>query len=112
MEICVEKVKKRSTEVGILITNQWKKELYKNIDFENIVSVYILTMRTILEILMWIGNYNLLMVVNEYVKANIGMRLIYDDDIKYKEEIDGVQVTKGPRVQIKQMLGVGIQYKF
>ena len=53
------------------------------------------------------------MVVNQYVKANIGTHLIYDDDdIKFKEEIAGVQVTKGPRVQLKQILGVGIEYNF
>ncbi len=52
------------------------------------------------------------MVVNQYVKVNIGTHLIYDDDIKLKEEIAGVQVTKGPRVQLKQILGVGIEYNF
>ena len=52
------------------------------------------------------------MVVNQYVKANIGTHLIYDDDIKFKEEIAGVQVTKGSRVQLKQILGVGIEYNF
>lgn len=107
----LRKGKKTRTEVGILITNQWKKELYKNIDLEHRISLYSDYANNF-------GNIDVdwelqfLMVVNEYVKANIGMRLIYDDDIKYKEEIDGVQVTKGPRVQIKQMLGVGIQYKF
>ena len=107
----LRKGKKTRTEVGILITNQWKKELYKNIDLEHRISLYSDYANNFGNIDMdW--ELQFLMVVNEYVKANIGMRLIYDDDIKYKEEIDGVQVTKGPRVQIKQMLGVGIQYKF
>ena len=48
------------------------------------------------------------MVVNQYVKANKGTYLFYDDHIKFKEEIAGTQVIKGPRVQLKQILGVGI----
>jgi hypothetical protein len=35
-------------------------------------------------------------VVNEYVKTNIGLHIIYDDDIK-KEEVNGEQVTVGPK---------------
>jgi hypothetical protein len=54
----------------------------------------------------------LAMVVNQYVKANIGTHVIYDDDIKFKEERGGAQVIKGPRVQLKQILGVGIEYIF
>lgn len=98
-------------EIGILITNQWKKELYKNIDLEHRISLYSDYANNF-------GNIDIdwqlqfAMIVNEYVKANIGMHLIYDDDIKFKEEVAGVQITKGPKVQIKQMLGVGIQYKF
>jgi hypothetical protein len=38
--------------------------------------------------------------------------MIYDDDIKAKKEIDGQQVTVGPRLQLKQMLGVGMVYQF
>jgi hypothetical protein len=52
------------------------------------------------------------LVVNQYVKANVGARLIYDDDIKAKEEVDGEQVIVGPKAQLKQVLGVGIVYAF
>jgi hypothetical protein len=46
------------------------------------------------------------LVVNEYVKTNIGLHIIYDDDIKAKEEVNGEQVTVGPKTS-KQILGVG-----
>jgi hypothetical protein len=52
------------------------------------------------------------MVVYHYVKANIGTHLIYDNDVKFKEGIARTQVTKGPRAQLKQILGVGIEYNF
>jgi hypothetical protein len=45
-------------------------------------------------------------------KTNIGIHVIYDDDIKAKQEINGQQVTLGPKTQLKQVLGVGIVYKF
>ena len=52
------------------------------------------------------------MKVNNYIKATLGGHLIYDDDIKNKRDIDGVQITEGPKVQIKQLLGVGVVYSF
>jgi hypothetical protein len=107
----VKEGKNTRTEVGILITNQWKKEIWTNITLEHRMSLYT-------DYINKFGNIDidwqlqLAMVVNQYVKANIGTHVIYDDDIKFKEEIAGVQVTKGPRVQLKQILGVGIEYNF
>ena len=57
-------------------------------------------------------DFKLDLTVNQYVKVNIGARIIYDDDIKAKEEKDGKQVTLGPKLQIRQMLGVGLVYAF
>lgn len=52
------------------------------------------------------------LVVNKYVRTNIGMHLIYDDDVKNSDEINGVQVVSGAKVQIRQALGVGLEYVF
>ena len=52
------------------------------------------------------------MIVNKYVRANIGSHFLYDNDIKNKREVGGVQITEGPRVQLKQILGVGVEYRF
>jgi hypothetical protein len=99
------------TEMGILITNQWKKEIWKNINLEHRMSLYT-------DYLNNFGNIDvdwqiqLAMVVNQYVKANIGTHLLYDDDIKFKEEEAGVQIIKGPRIQLKQLLGIGVEYNF
>ncbi len=98
-------------EIGILITNQWKKEIFKNINFEHRVSLYT-------DYINNFGNVDvdwqlqLDMTVNQYVKANIGTHILYDDDIKSKEEEGGVQVVKGPKIQLKQLLGVGVVYQF
>lgn len=107
----ISKGKNTRTEVGILITNQWKKEVYKNINLEHRLSLYTDYINNFGNIdIDW--QLQLAMVVNQYVKANIGTHLLYDDDIKYKEEVAGVQVIKGPRIQLKQLLGVGIEYTF
>ena len=98
-------------ETGILVTNQWKKEVFKNINFEHRIALYT-------DYINNFGNIDvdwqlqLDMTVNQYVKANIGTHIVYDDDIKSKEEESGVQVIKGPKVQLKQLLGVGVVYQF
>lgn len=98
-------------ELGFLITNYYKKEIYKNIIWENRLSLYS-------DYINRFGNVDidwqmqLELVVNEYVKANIGAHFIYDDDIKAKEERNGEQVTLGPKLQLKQLLGVGLSYNF
>jgi hypothetical protein len=107
----VRKGKNIRNETGILITNQWKKEVYKNIMLEHRIALYT-------DYINNFGNIDvdwqlqLDMTVNQYVKANIGTHIVYDDDIKSKEEVNGVQVIKGPKVQLKQLLGVGLTYSF
>lgn len=107
----IRKGKNIRNETGFLLTNQWKRELIKNIRLEHRVSLYT-------DYLNNFGNVDvdwqlqLDMTVNQYVKANIGTHLVYDDDIKTKVEENGVQVIKGPKVQFKQLLGVGIVYQF
>ncbi|HLF51036.1 DUF3078 domain-containing protein [Flavobacterium sp.] len=99
------------TELGFLVTSKYKAEIFKNINLENRLSLYS-------DYINKFGNIDvdwqlqLDLVVNEYVKANVGTHLIYDDDIKAKKDVAGEQVTVGPKVQLKQMLGVGMVYNF
>ena len=51
-------------------------------------------------------------IVNQYVKANIGTHVIYEDDIKSNRQIAEIQITQGPETQIRQAIGVGIEYIF
>lgn len=107
----ISKGKRNRTEMGILINNYWKKEVYKNIVYES---------RLILfgDYINKVGNIDvdwqsqLDMVINDFVRANITLQMIYDDDTKAKKEIDGEQVTVGPRLQLKQVLGIGVVYEF
>lgn len=107
----LRKGRKSRNEVGLLLTNYWKKEFYKNMFVENRLSLYS-------DYINNFGNIDIdcqiqmEMVVNKYVRANIGIHLIYDDDIKAKEEMNGQQVTVGPKIQLKQALGIGLTYSF
>jgi hypothetical protein len=99
------------TELGILITAHHKHEIFKNINLEDKLSLYT-------DYLNKFGNIDvdwqmqMDFKVNEYVKASIATNLIYDDDIKAKEERDGQQVTLGPKVQLKEALSIGLVYNF
>jgi hypothetical protein len=98
-------------ETGILVTNQWKREIFENINFENRIALYTDYINNFGNIdIDW--QIQLDLTVNQYVKANIGTHLVYDDDIKSKQEEGGVQVVKGPKIQLKQLLGLGVVYQF
>lgn len=49
------------------------------------------------------------MKINEYLAANISTHLLYDDDIDY---IDTEGNNQGPRIQFKEVFGVGFSVKF
>lgn len=48
------------------------------------------------------------MKVNKYISATLSTQLIYDDAVMIKDSDKKI----GPRLQIKQVLGVGLAYKF
>jgi len=109
--VLIKKGSKAKTELGFLVTSHFKREVFKNINFENRLNLYS-------DYINKFGNVDvdwqtqMDFVVNQYVKANIGFNLIYDDDIKAKEEVNGEQITVGPKIQLKQTLGIGMVYDF
>ncbi|NDI99465.1 DUF3078 domain-containing protein [Flavobacterium sp. LaA7.5] len=103
--------KKSRTELGILVTNSIKRKVFKNINLDHRISFYTDYINNFGNIdIDW--QWSLDMTVNEYVKANISAHIIYDDDIKATEEVNGEPVKVGPKLQLKQMLGVGVTYSF
>ena len=116
-QIIIENGQKVKAEFGILLTAYMKNEIFKNIFYENRLSLYT-------DYLNKFGNVDvdydtrLDLVVNAYVKANIGIHLVYDVDIKTKKDVvdpttgSTSQVNDGPRAQLRQVLGVGLVYAF
>lgn len=103
--------KQTRTELGFLFSSYYKKEIAKNVVWVNKLVLFS-------DYINKFGNididydFRLDLTVNQHVKVNIGAQFIYDDDIKAKKQIDGKQVTLGPKLQIRQMLGVGLVYTF
>lgn len=60
-------------------------------------------------------NWDLLisMKINRFLSASVNTTLKYDDDVKIiKTAEDGTEIKKGPKVQFKEMLGIGLSYNF
>ena len=104
--------KKSRFEFGASLDAYYKIDLMENVAFENILKLY--------------SNYlekpqnvdvdytaNLFMKVNKFITVNAGVQLIYDDNTKIPILDDqGTQIGAGSRLQVKQILGAGITYKF
>lgn len=91
-------------EFGTLLTGEWDHQLMENIHMNNKLILYS-------DFLNSFGNIDfdwelkIQLKVNKYVKANVGTHVIYDDDVIDKE-------SNTPKVQLKQLLGVGLSYDF
>jgi hypothetical protein len=102
---------KSKTELGILINTYVEREIFNNIVLKNRLTLYT-------DYLHNFGNIDVdwqcfsYLTVNQYVKANIGFNLVYDEDIDVIKEENGVKTNEGPKVQLKQVLGIGIEYIF
>ena len=96
------------TELGILLTNEYRTQLFENIGLSNKLSLYTDYINNFGNIdVNWELNFNF--KVNQYVLAKLGSHLKYDDDIKVQEEnAEGELVDAGPRIQWKQQLGIGV----
>lgn len=107
----IRKGEQTRLEMGFLMTGQHKIEVMKNMNLENRLSLYS-------DYINRFGNIDvdwqvtLDMIVNQYVRANVFLNLIYDDDIKAKKTVDGVQTEIGPKIQLKQIIGIGLVYEF
>lgn len=101
-------------EFGFLITNNWETAVAKNVQMRHRLSLYTDYLSSFGNVdVDWELNFNL--KVNKYISGSIGTHIIYDDDILFDEQKDanGVVTDPGePRLQFKQLLGVGIAYDF
>ena len=98
---------KTRIELGGSVTIGVKKEVMKNVIFTSTLALFSNYMENPQNVdLDWKVLIN--MKINDYLSANLNTHLIYDDDIAYIDE-DG---EHGPRVQFKEVLGVGLTYKF
>ncbi len=100
-------------EVGTYISSEWKTAVMENIKMSNKLILYSDYLNRYGNVdVNWEVNFDL--TINKHVTANVGSHFLYDDDVKHKKDInnDGILVAEGPKIQIKQMLGVGLFYSF
>ncbi len=101
-------------ELGFLITNNWETQVAKNIALKHRLSLYTDYLRRFGNVdVDW--ELNMDFRVNEYIVTTLGTHVIYDDDILFDpiSDADGNVVDPGePKIQFKQLLGVGVSYNF
>ncbi|APY09690.1 hypothetical protein BWZ20_12765 [Winogradskyella sp. J14-2] len=98
-------------EFGVLFTGQFEDDIFENIKLNSRLRLYT-------DYLVNFGNVdvdwevNLDMKVNKFVQATLGSHIRYDHDIKSEVETNEITneevVIEGPRIQWKQLLGVGV----
>jgi hypothetical protein len=95
-------------ELGILVTNEFEQKIFENTVVVNRISLYSDYINNFGNIdVDWELTFNF--KINNFMRANIGAHIRYDDDIKIREEaLDGTMVDGGSRIQLKQQLGIGI----
>lgn len=105
----VEPGKKFRFEAGAYTKAAYNKEILKNVTLLSKLDLFTAYNKSF-------GNVDVNwenvigMKVNDYITATIHTNLIYDDDIKQLDEKGNV--VGGARVQFKEMIGVGLSYKF
>jgi hypothetical protein len=117
----VDPGKKSKSEFGgylrvIYTRNDFKSEFLKNVSFNTKVDLFsnyadkpqnlVVNWETLLSL-----------KVNKFISANLNTQLIYDDKIKILDDTNGNGIadpgeSSGPRVQFKEILGVGFSYNF
>lgn len=101
-------------ELGILVTHKWEVNLVENIDINSRLNLYTDYLRSFGNIdVDW--ELNVKMRVNKYILTTLGTHLIYDDDILFDEVQNdaGIVIDPGiPKIQFKQVLGVGVAVDF
>jgi hypothetical protein len=92
----------------------FKKDIMKNVNYSTKLELFSNYLKNPENII--VNWENILgMKVNKFITATISTNMIYDHNIPVpvKETVNGVEVqTTGPRLQFKQVLAIGISYKF
>jgi len=96
------------SQMGILITNEYKAEILENITLSNKLTLYTDYLDDFGNVdINWEVEFNF--QVNHFVVANIGSHFKYDNDIKMTTETEeGELIERGPIAQWKQQLGIGV----
>lgn len=105
--------KRSRQEAGILINNNYKTEVAKNVTAESVLSLYSDYINNFGNVdVDWRLNLNF--KVNNFIRATFESHIRYDDDVKTSvpSAIEGQFDEVGAKVQWKQFLGIGFAVDF
>lgn len=107
----VEPGKKFRAELGGYIRMMWKHDLMKNVGLQTKLDLF----SNYLKDPQYVDvNWEVLvmMKINKYLSVNINTLLIYDHDISIGKDTndDGTPDNFGPRIQFKELLGLGLAF--
>lgn len=93
--------------------NDFRAELLRNISFTSKIDLFSNYINNPANVdINW--ETQLALKINKFISVNINTHLLYDDDISIvvDKNDDGVPESTGPKLQYKEILGVGFAYKF
>ncbi|WP_343700205.1 DUF3078 domain-containing protein [Chitinophaga sp.] len=97
------------SEFGAYVTATWNKEIMKNVTYKSKLELFSNYRKNPQNIDVFWTNM-LALKVNKWISANVSVDMIYDDDVKeFENPKTGV---KGARLQVKQVLSIGLTAKF
>ena len=117
--------KRLNYELGAYMSLIYKKEILKNVVWNTRLELYANYLENPKNIdITW--NSLLTCKVNKFISASLTTELIYDDNVKYityaKNEDGSIKtdpftgekviLSKGPRIQFKELIGLGFAYEF
>ncbi len=99
------------SELGAYLSMSYRTPLIENVDYETKVNLYSNYLKNPFNVdVNWM---NLLtMKVNKYLNVNVLTELIYDDDINILDDDDDTDDTGGPKTQFKEIISLGLTYKW
>jgi len=107
----VDSGKKELTQLGAYIKANYTKDIMKNVNLNTCLELFSNYLKDPQNIVVNWATF-LQLKVNKWISATINTQLIYDNNVLipiYKEENgESVIVGKGPRLQFKDVIGVGL----
>lgn len=100
-------------EFGGFVNVRFRNEIFKNVTLQSKADLFSNYLHNAKNIdVSWENLVNF--KVNKFLSASLFLHMIYDDDILIDVDRsgDGTLDGKGPRLQLKETLGIGFSYKF
>lgn len=104
----VDPGKKIRTEFGAFASVNYKAKISENASYQGRLDLFSNYLKNPQNIDVYMTNV-LLLKVTRLITVNLSVDMIYDDDVA---SIDKEGNERGPRLQLKQLLGVGLAYRF